>query len=107
MNTTKEYDLVGRSTTWHSEIYTAHHAAKYIFDNGYMVSLLWGEGSYGSMNEMDQATSYEIAVFKPNGDFLKLSEWDDVIGGQDWLVVEHILAKVDCGHALELEKYYK
>ena len=46
-------------------------------------------------------------MFKPDGEFLKLSEWDDVIGGQDWLVVEHILTKIDCGHAETLEKYYK
>jgi hypothetical protein len=107
MNTPTQYDEVGRSKDWQANIWTGDHATKYIFDNGYMVSLLWGEGSYGSMNEMDQATSYEVAVLTPSGDFLKLSEWDDVIGGQDWLVVEHILAKVDCGHARELEKYYK
>ena len=107
MSITKQYDEVGRSSTWHANISTADHATKYKFDNGYTVSLLWGEGSYGSMNEFGHATSYEIAVLTPSDDFLKLSEWDDVIGGQDWLVVEHILAKVDCGHALELEKYYK
>jgi len=107
MNTTKQYDEVGRSSTWKANISTTDHGTKYKFDNGYTVSLLWGEGSYGSMNEFGQATSYEIAVFKPDGEFLKLSEWDDVLGGQDWLVAEHILAKVDCGHAQTLETYYK
>jgi hypothetical protein len=58
------------------------------------------------MNEFGHATSYEIAVLNSDGEFLKLSEWDDVIGGQDWLVVEHVLAKVDCGHAEELELAY-
>ena len=106
MNTTKQYDEVGRSSTWKANISTTDHGTKYSFDNGYMVSLLWGKGSYGSMNEFGHATSYEIAVFKPDGEFLKLSEWDDVIGGQDWLVVEHILAKVDCGHAETLEVAY-
>ena len=107
MNTTKQYDEVGRSSTWKATIWTGDHATKYIFDNGHTVSLLWGDSSYGSMNEFGHATSYEIAVFKPDGEFLKLSEWDDVIGGQDWLVAEHILAKVDCGHAETLETYYK
>ena len=107
MNTAMEYDEVGRSAQWQANIWTGDHATKYIFDNGYMVSLLWGDSSYGSMNEFGHATSYEIAVLTPSNDFLKLSEWDDVIGGQDWLVAEHILAKVDCGHAKELEKYYR
>ena len=107
MNTATGYDEVGRSDQWQANIWTGDHATKYIFDNGYTVSLLWGDGSYGSMNEWGQATSYEIAVLTPSDDFLKLSECDDVIGGQDWVVVEHILAKVDCGHAKELEKYYR
>jgi len=107
MNTAAGYDEVGRSSTWKANVWTADHATKYIFDDGHTVSLLWGKDSYGSMNEFGQATSYEVAVFKPDGEFLKLSEWDDVIGGQDWLVVEHILTKIDCGHAETLEKYYK
>jgi len=107
MNTSTKYSELGRSTQWKATISTAEHATKYTFDNGYVVSLLWDSGSYGSINEFGQATSYEVAVFKPDGEFLKLSEWDDVIGGQDWLVVEHILAKIDCGHAETLEKYYK
>ena len=102
-----EYDEVGRSAQWQANIWTGDHATKYIFDNGYMVSLLWGDSSYGSMNEFGHATSYEIAVLTPSDDFLKLSEWDDVIGGQDWLVAEHILAKVACGHAKTLVQYYK
>ena len=70
MNTTKQYDEVGRSSTWKANISTTDHGTKYSFDNGYTVSLLWGKGSYGSMNEFGHATSYEIAVFDSDSEFL-------------------------------------
>ena len=106
MNTTKQYDDVGRSTQWNATISTGEHATKYTFDNGYVVSLLWDNGSYGSINEFGQATSYEVAVFKPDGEFLRLSEWDDVIGDRSWDTVRHILEKVNGGNATDLELTY-
>ena len=106
MNTAIEYDEVGRSSTWKANIWTGDHATKYIFDDGHMVSLLWGAGSYGSTNEFGQATYYEIAVVKPDGEFLKLSEWDDVLGDRSWDTVQHILGTVNDGRATDLELTY-
>ena len=106
MNTTTEYDEVGRSTHWNANIWTGDHATRYIFDNGYMVSLLWGKGSYGEMNETGQATSYEVAVFTPSNDYLRLTEYDDVIGHRSWDTVWHILGKIDANEARSLELTY-
>jgi len=106
MNTTTKYSELGRSSTWKANVWTADHATKYIFDDGHTVSLLWGKHSYGSMNEFGQATSYEVAVFKPDGEFLRLSEWDDVIGDRSWDTVRHILEKVNGGNATDLELTY-
>ena len=100
------YDEVGRSTTYQAKIWTKDHATRYIFDDGHMVSLLWGKGSYGSMNELGQAIDYEVAVFKPNGDYLTLTEWDDVIGHRTWYEVKHILEKVNTNNAKDLELSY-
>ena len=106
MNTPTQYDEVGRSKDWQANIWTGDHATRYIFDNGYMVSLLWGEGSYGSMNELGQATSYEVAVFTPSQDYLRLTEWDDVIGNRSWETVQHILGKINENEARSLELTY-
>ena len=103
---TAGYYEVGRSTYWEATIWTKDHATRYIFDNGYMVSLLWGEGSYGEMNETGQATSYEVAVFTPSGDYLRLTEYDDVIGHRSWDTVWHILGKINEGNATDLELTY-
>jgi hypothetical protein len=101
-----QYDEVGRSKDWEANIWTGDHATRYIFDNGYMVSLLWGEGSYGSMNELGQAISYEVAVFTPSQDYLRLTEWDDVIGNRSWDTVKHILEKINKNEARSLELTY-
>jgi phage gpG-like protein len=106
MNTPTQYDEVGRSKEWQANIWTGDHATRYIFDNGYMVSLLWGEGSYGSMNEFGHATSYEVAVFTPSRDYLRLTEWDDVIGDRSWDTVKHILEKINANEARSLELTY-
>ena len=106
MNTSTQYDEVGRSKDWEANIWTGDHATRYIFDNGYMVSLLWGEGSYGSMNELGQAISYEVAVFTPSQDYLRLTEWDDVIGNRSWDTVQHILEKINDDEARSLELTY-
>jgi len=106
MNTSTQYDEVGRSKDWEANIWTGDHATRYIFDNGYMVSLLWGEGSYGSMNELGQAISYEVAVFTPSQDYLRLTEWDDVIGNRSWETVQHILEKINANEARSLELTY-
>ena len=100
------YDEVGRSTIWNAKVLTGDKRTKYEFDNGYTVSLLWGEKSYGSQNEFGQATSYEIAVYTPSNDFLRLTEWDDVIGNRSWDTVEFILNKINENEARSLELTY-
>ena len=106
MKDTNGYDTTQRSANWQADISLGDKRIKYHFDNKWVVSLLWGEGSYGSMNEWGQATSYEIAVFTPNGDFLALTEWDDVIGDRSWDTVKFILDKVNTGNATDLEFTY-
>jgi len=100
------YEKVGRSKDWQANIFTGAHRTRYCFDNGYTVSLLWGEQSYGSMNELGQATSYEVAVFTPSNDYLRLTEWDDVIGNRSWETVKHILEKINDNEARSLELTY-
>ena len=110
--TQSNYEEVGRSTTWDAKVLTGDKRTKYEFDNGYVVSLLWGERSYGTQNEFGQATSYEIAVFTPDEgkghghQFLRLTEFDDVIGHRSWDTVEFILNKINEGNATELELTY-
>ena len=101
------FSTTERSANWDADVSIGDKRIRYAFDNKWAVSLIWGDNTYGEANEFGEAVSYEVAVFKPDGEFLKLSECDDVIGGKDWVVVEHILAKVDCGHAETLEKYYR
>ena len=106
------YEEVGRSSTWDAKVLTGDKRTKYEFDNGYVVSLLWGERSYGTQNEFGQATSYEIAVFTPDEgkghghQFLRLTEFDDVIGHRSWDTVEFILNKINEGNATDLELTY-
>jgi len=99
-------DTTLRSTTWNANISYGDHRTRYEFDNGYAVSLLWDKHSYGEMNEIGQAISYEVAVFTPNGDFLALTEYDDVIGHKSWDAVRFILEKVNDGNAIDLELNY-
>lgn len=49
-----------------------------VLDNGYTVSIQWHEGSYGHHD----GSSAELAAWDRDGNWLKLSENDDVIGWQ-------------------------
>ncbi len=99
-------DTTHRSTIWEAQVSGDDKRIRYAFDNGYAVSLLWGDNTYGDMNEFGQATSYEIAVFTPNGEFLRLTEFDDVIGHRSWDTVKFILDKINDGNATDLELTY-
>jgi|TARA_R100001244_G_scaffold25586_1_gene25985 hypothetical protein len=100
------YDTTTRSANWQADVSVGDKRIRYAFDNKWEVSLLWGENSYGEANELGEAVSYEVAVFTPNGDFLALTEYDDVIGHRSWDAVKFILEKVNDGNAIDLELNY-
>ncbi len=101
-----KYDSTERSEEWKAKVSVGDKRIRYEFDNKWAVSLLWGNGSYGEANDFGAPLAYEVAVFKPSGDFLALSEWDDVIGHKSWEEVTAILSKVNEGNAEDLEYYY-
>ena len=53
------------------------------FDNGYSISVVSGDGMYGDIN-FDEFTksTFEVAAFDTNSNFIRLTENDDVIGHQ-------------------------
>jgi hypothetical protein len=66
--------------------------AKQTFDNKHTISIVTGDGFYGDINEhsfMD--STFEVAVFNPEGDFIKLTQYDDVIGLQTANEVNEIM----------------
>ena len=66
--------------------------AKQTFDNGYAISVVTGDGLYGDINKdsFDEST-FEVAVFAPDGKFVKIGDYDDVIGWQTKDEVVHYL----------------
>ena len=66
--------------------------ARKSFDNGYSISVVTGGGLYGDINEdnFDEST-FEVAVFNPEGGFVKLTLHDDVIGHQTKDEVSHYM----------------
>jgi len=100
------YYTTHRSANWGADVSFGDKRIRYDFDNKWAVSLLWGKNSYGEANEFGQATSYEVAVFTPKGDFLALTEYDDVIGHRTWNEVKFILEKVNTNNAKDLELTY-
>jgi len=51
------------------------------FDNGYSISVVSGDGMYGHIN-FDEFTksTFEVAAFDNNKEFIRLTPSDDVIG---------------------------
>ena len=103
---TTHFATTQRSANWDADVSIGDKRIRYKFDNKWAVSLIWGDNTYGSANEFGQATSYEVAVFTPNGDFLSLTEYDDVIGHRTWNEVKFILEKVNTNNAQDLELTY-
>jgi len=67
------------------------------FDNGYTLSVQWGYGNYCENRHQarDESVTAEIAVIKPNGDFMRLEgEGDDVVGWQTPDDVAQLMAYV-------------
>jgi hypothetical protein len=56
------------------------------FANGYQISVKWDSprrsGFHCEMNEDGDCVAAEVAVFYPNGKFVALSEYDDVLRSQ-------------------------
>ena len=67
------------------------------FENGCILSIGFGEGHYAT-HLFDGSlipTSYEVAVFGPDGNFIKLTSYDDVAGSQSIDTVQTILQKME------------
>ena len=100
------FSTTERSANWDANVSIGDKRIRYKFDNKWAVSLIWGKNTYGDANEFGEAVSYEVAVFTPNGDFLALTEYDDVIGHRTWNEVKFILEKVNTNNAKDLELSY-
>ena len=100
------FSTAERSANWDANVSIGDKRIRYAFDNKWAVSLIWGKNTYGDANEFGEAVSYEVAVFTPNGDFLSLTEYDDVIGHRTWNEVKFILEKVNTNNAKDLELTY-
>jgi len=68
------------------------------FKNGYTLSIGFGDGHYATHlfdGPLGKAglipTSYELGVFDPKGDFVRLTEYDDVVGHQSIDIVKTLL----------------
>lgn len=53
------------------------------FANGYIASIVWGD----PICHADRGTA-ELALIRPNGSFVSLSEYDDTLG---WLSPEQVI----------------
>jgi len=77
------------------------------FDNGYTISVQFGYGNYCSNRRSEQggdlvSDDAEIAVLNGDGNFIPLSEYDDVIGYQSWDDFQRIFSLVSEGRVDEL-----
>jgi len=70
------------------------------FANGYTVSLAMGEGMYSTAGD-GGFTSAEVGAWDKDGDWVKLSDNDDVIG---WQSPEQVLAIMNKIAAMEQGK---
>jgi len=59
------------------------------FANGYSVSVAMGDGTYSNGTMEDGFSSVEVAAWDADGEWIKLSDNDDVIG---WQTPEEVLA---------------
>ena len=75
-------------------------------ENGYAVSVQFGFGNYCSNRSGDSNDSQtaEIAVLDGNGEFVALSEYDDVAGYQSVADFVRILSLVSSGRISNLNR---
>jgi hypothetical protein len=70
-------------------------SARKEFDSGHAISVTTGDGMYGDLNEQSfKDSTFEVAVFDPDGDFIKLTLHDDVIGHRSADEVSEIMVKI-------------
>jgi hypothetical protein len=66
--------------------------AKQTYDNGYSISVVTGGGLYGDINkDKFDASTFEVAVFAPDDKFVRIGDYDDVIGWQTKDEVTHYM----------------
>ena len=64
------------------------------FDNGYTISVQWGSAnycdnrSYGYGEAKPESKTAEVAVWGPDGEWVKLGDNDDVLG---WVTADRVL----------------
>ena len=62
------------------------------FDNGYSISVVSGDGMYGNIDVNDFYNStFEVAAFDNNNEFIRLTPSDDVIGHRTKTEVNEIM----------------
>ena len=70
-------------------------SARKEFDNGCLISVVTGEGLYGDLDATEfYDSTFEVAVFDANGDFIRLTPHDDVIGHQTIKEVSQIMTQL-------------
>ena len=66
--------------------------AKKHFDNGCMISVVSGDGMYGNIDVNDfYKSTFEVAAFDNNNEFIRLTPSDDVIGHRTKTEVNEIM----------------
>tara|TARA_B100000674_G_C37289506_1_gene667016 strand:- start:137 stop:460 length:324 start_codon:yes stop_codon:yes gene_type:complete len=70
-------------------------SARKEFDNGCLISVVSGEGLYGDLdaNEFYDST-FEVAAFDADGEFIRLTPHDDVIGHRSLEEVSQIMTQL-------------
>ena len=88
-----------------------------VFENGYKISVMFGVGNYADHHRgeitMEQwnnpplkweSRTAEVAVFKPNGDFVRIGANDDVAGWLSPSEVSRLIAATATGDETKIEK---
>lgn len=63
------------------------------FENGYSISVRWGPFHYRDSDDEGNVIAAEVAVFDPKEKFIRLGEFDDVLGHQTPNQVAELIAK--------------
>ena len=70
-------------------------SARKEFDNGCLISVVTGEGLYGDIDEHDfYVSTFEVAAFDADGEFIRLTPHDDVIGHRSLEEVSQIMTQL-------------
>ena len=91
----KEKEMFEELTFFPHRNSTKGISARKEFDNGCLISVVSGEGLYGDLdaNEFYDST-FEVAAFDANGEFIRLTPHDDVIGHRTLEEVSQIMTQL-------------